>query len=453
MARFIPPSSSPITINGYLDSHVIAAITVLAFLASILCGAMPAWRSSHVSPAEVLKDEAGSVSSGRSNQFLLSGLVVAQIALSLTLMVTAGLFMRTLRNTSEADPGFDRSHILLASIDLQSANYSWAAGKTFDRSLLSKLQVLPGVESVAVSDWVPLSFTRGTVDAFPEGYVPKPHESTEVRNASVSPDYFQTMKIPLLQGRAFTQQDGEDAPAVAIVDETMANHFWPGQFVSGKRMRLYGKWFTVVGVAKNSKHQGMNESPEPIVYLSYFQFSGPQVIFHLRTRGDPELLASRVEGAVHELDSRLPVFDVRTLEQSTQLANMFAMIEATFAGVFGILALILAVSGIYGVMAYRTQLRTHEIGIRVALGASHSDVLNLVLMQGMRLTAVGLSLGLAISILLTRFLRGLLFGVSAMDPLTVLSVTVLLLLVALAASYLPALKAMRTDPVTAIREH
>jgi ABC-type antimicrobial peptide transport system permease subunit len=160
-----------------------------------------------------------------------------------------------------------------------------------------------------------------------------------------------------------------------------------------------------------------------------------------------------VEGAVHELDSRLPVFDVRTLEQSTQLANMFAMIEATFAGVFGILALILAVSGIYGVMAYRTQLRTHEIGIRVALGASHSDVLNLVLMQGMRLTAVGLSLGLAISILLTRFLRGLLFGVSAMDPLTVLSVTALLLLVALAASYLPALKAMRTDPVTAIREH
>ncbi|MGA9669407.1 MAG: ABC transporter permease [Terracidiphilus sp.] len=453
MARFIPPSSSPIAINGYLDWHVVAAIMVLAFLASILCGAMPAWRSSHVAPAEVLKDEAGSVSSGRSNQFLLSGLVVAQIALSLTLMVTAGLFMRTLRNTNEGDAGFDRSHVLLASVDLQSANYSWGGGKTLERSVIAKLQALPGVESVAVSDWVPLSLTRGSVNAFPEGYVPKPHESTEVRNASVSPDYFQTMKIPLLQGRAFTAQDREDTPKVAIVDETMANHFWPGQIAVGKRMQLYGQMFTVVGIAKNSKHQSMNESPESIVYLSYFQFSGPQTIFHMRTKGDPQLLAPRVEEAVHELDSKLPVFDVLTLEQSTQLANMFAMIEATFVGVFGILALILAASGIYGVMAYRTELRTHEIGIRVALGASRSNVLKLVLHQGMRLTAMGLFLGLTASLLLTRFLRGLLFGVSAMDPLTVLSVTMLLLLIAVAASYIPALRAMRVNPITAIREH
>jgi len=261
------------------------------------------------------------------------------------------------------------------------------------------------------------------------------------------------MKIPLLQGRAFTQQDREDAPAVAIVDETMANHFWPGQFVLGKRMRIYGKWFTVVGIAKNSKHQSMNESPEPIVYLSYFQFSGPQEIFHLRTRGDPELRASQVEQAVHELDTRLPVFDVRTLEQSTQLANMFAMIEATFAGVLGVLALILAASGIYGVMAYRTQLRTHEIGIRVALGASHTDVLGLVLKRGLRLTAVGLFLGLTMSVLLTRLLRGLLYGVSAMDPVTVLSVTALLFLIAAVACYVPALKAMKTDPMSSIRAH
>jgi ABC-type antimicrobial peptide transport system permease subunit len=177
------------------------------------------------------------------------------------------------------------------------------------------------------------------------------------------------------------------------------------------------------------------------------------VIFHLRTSGNPELLASPVEQAVHEMDSRLPVFDVRTLEQSTQIANMFAMIEATFASAFGFLALILAASGIYGVMAYRTQLRTHEIGIRVALGASRPDVLGLVLKQGLRLTAIGVLLGLGLSLLLTRFLRGLLFGVSAMDPLTVLAVTALLFLIAVVASYLPGLKAMRTDPVAAIRAH
>jgi ABC-type antimicrobial peptide transport system permease subunit len=177
------------------------------------------------------------------------------------------------------------------------------------------------------------------------------------------------------------------------------------------------------------------------------------VIFHLRTRGNPELLASQVEQAVHAMDSRLPVFDVRTLEQSTQIASMFAMIEATFAGVFGILALILAASGVYGVMAYRTQLRTHEIGIRVALGASRSDVLGMVLKQGLRLTAIGVFLGLALSVVLTRFLRGMLFGVSAMDPFIVFAVTGLLFLIAVAASYLPALKAMRTDPVAAIRAH
>jgi ABC-type antimicrobial peptide transport system permease subunit len=240
---------------------------------------------------------------------------------------------------------------------------------------------------------------------------------------------------------------------VAIVDETMANHFWPGQYPLGKRMRMYNSWFTVVGVAKNTTHQNMNEAPEPLVYLSNFQFSGRQVIFHLRTSGNPELLASPVEQAVHEMDSRLPVFDVRTLEQSTQIANMFAMIEATFASAFGFLALILAASGIYGVMAYRTQLRTHEIGIRVALGASRPDVLGLVLKQGLRLTAIGVLLGLGLSLLLTRFLRGLLFGVSAMDPLTVLAVTALLFLIAVVASYLPGLKAMRTDPVAAIRAH
>lgn len=453
MANFIPPSSSPIAINGALDWHVVAAIAVLAALTSVLCGAMPAWRSSKVSPAEVLKEEAGSVSSGVHNQFLLSGLVVAQIALSLTLMITAGLFMRTLRNTSEADPGFDRSHVLLASVDLGNAGYSETDAAVFQRNLLAKLAALPGVTSVTLSDWVPLSFTRGSLEAFPEGYVPKPHESMEVRRAAVSASYFETMKISLVTGREFTLQDDEAAPRVAIVDQTLANHFWPGKLALGKRMRFYGAWYTVVGVAGNTRHQRMNEGPEPMVYLSLFQVSNSPTIVHLRTRGDPEMRAPQVEKAVHELNAKLPVFDVRTLEQSTQMATMFEMIESTFASAFGVLALILAVSGIYGVMAYRTELRTHEIGIRMALGASRSDVLNLVLKQGFRLTGIGVVLGLAMSLLLTRMLRGLLFGVSAMDPLTVLTVAAVLLVVAIAASYLPARKAMRTDPMVAIREH
>lgn len=451
LASFIPPNSNPIAINGVLDARVIIAIMVLAALSSLLCGALPAWRSSGVSTAEVLKEEAGSVSSSAHNQYLLSGLVVAQIALSLTLLITAGLFMRTLQKTADADLGFDRTHVLLASVDLRAAGYSYADEQAFHRRLLSKLELLPGVTSVALSDWVPLSLTRSSVNAFPDGYVPKPHESMEVRNASVTAGYFQAMKIPVLRGREFTVQDGRDAPMVAIVDQTMANHFWPGQLAIGKRMRLYGNWVTVVGVAKNSSHLRMNEAPEPLVYLSYFQWAGPQAIFFLRTKGDPELRATAVERAIHEINSKLPVFDVRTLEESTRTGNMFEMIQSTFASAFAILALILAASGIYGVMAYRTQLRTHEIGIRIALGASRTDVLSLVLLQGLRLTASGIFLGVSMSLLLGRFLRGLLFGVSAMDPVTILAVVALLSLIALAASYLPALKAMHTDPVSAIR--
>ena len=451
LARFIPPNSNPIAINGLLDGRVTLAMIALAVLASVICGALPAWRSSGVPTAEVLKEEAGSVSASAHNQYLLSALVVAQIALSLVLLITAGLFLRTLQKTAKADLGFDRTHVLLASVDIESSGYSAADAQAFHRRLLAKVALLPGVTSAALSDWVPLSLTRSSVNAFPEGYVPKPHESMEVRNASVTAAYFQTMKIPVLEGREFTADDGKDAPMVAIVDQTMASHFWPGQNAIGKRLRLYGNLFTVVGVARNSSHLRMNEAPEPLVYLSYFQWAGPQAIFYLRARGDPEQLAPAVEKAVHEINGKLPVFDVRTLEQSTRTGNMFEVIESTFATVFGILALILAASGIYGVMAYRTQLRTHEIGIRMALGASRTNVLNLVLKQGLRLTALGVSIGLSVSLLLTRFLSGLLYGVSAMDPLTILVVVAALLAIAVAASYLPAAKAMRTDPVSAIR--
>jgi predicted permease len=291
------------------------------------------------------------------------------------------------------------------------------------------------------------------MDAYPEGYQPQLHESMEVRRADVSAGYFQTMRIALLEGREFTRDDGPGSPRVAILDQTAANHYWPAQDAVGKRLQIWGHPFTVVGIAKNTIHQRVNEDPEPMVYLSYFQAADNETIVHLRTKGDPQLIGPAVERIVHETDTRLPDFDVRPLQQTTQLANTFVIMETTFAGAFGILALILAASGIYGVVAYRTRLRTHEIGIRVALGAPRSNVLGLVLRQGLQLTGFGLILGLIVSLILTRFLRGLLYNVSAMDPVTVLSVTALLMVIAVAACYLPALKAMRIDPVTAIREN
>ncbi len=450
-ARFIPPNANPIALNGYVDGNVIAAILLLAVVSSVVCGAIPAWRSSHVAAAEVLKEEAASVSGGGHNRLLLSSLVVAQIALSLALLITSGLFLRTLRNASLADPGFEQAHVLTASLGLGTLGISDKDIYAIQHKLLDKLQQLPGVTSVSLTDWLPLNFTRGTANAYPEGYVPQLHESLEVRSADVTAGYFDTLSIPILQGRAFTHDDDENAPRVAIVDETAAKRYWPGQNPIGRRLNAYGRLFMVVGEARNSKHQRVGEPPEPLVYFSLFQIAGPDTVIQVRTQGEPEALALPVEQTVHQINSKLPVFDVRPLYATTQMSVAFQKIEAMFATVFGLLALVLATSGIYGVVAYRTQLRTHEIGIRVALGASRSDVLRLVLGQGLRLTIAGLVLGLAFSFVLTRFLRGMLYGVSATDPLTAICVTALLAVIAVLACYQPARKATHVDPVSAMR--
>ena len=451
LAGFIPPNANPIVLNGTVDHDVIVVIVTLTALAAIICGALPAWTSSRVASAEVLKEEAASVSTCSHNLHLLNGLVVAQIALSLALLVTSGLFLRTLRNAIETDPGFEQAHVLTASVGLGTAGYSRDDIRAFQRKVLDQIQVMPGVTSASITDWVPLNFNRKTADAYPEGYVPQLHESMEVRRADVSAGYFDTLSIPILQGRAFSRDDIETAPRVAIVDETAANRYWPQQNAIGRRLTVFGRLYTVVGVARNSKHQRVDEQPEPLVYFSIFQLGDSETILQLRTRGDPEWLAPAIEETVHHINAHLPLFDVRPLHETTQLAIMFQKLEALFATVLGLLALVLAASGIYGVVAYRTQLRTHEIGIRVALGASRSDVLRLVLGQGLRLTAAGLVVGLALSLVFTRFLRGLLYGVSATDPLTVLCVVALLAAIAILACYLPALRAMRVNPVTAMR--
>ncbi len=451
-ARFIPPSANPVVLNGTVDHNVVAVIVLLSVLASIICGAFPALRSSCVPAAEALKEESASVSGGSHNRRLLSGLVVAQIALSLALLVTSGLFLRTLRNISSANPGFEEDHILTASVGLNIAGYPDEEVPAIRRKILDRVAALPGVTVASLTDWVPFNFNRKTVDAYPEGYVPRPHESLELRRADVTPRYFETLGIPVLEGRDFTQDDNESAPRVVIADQTAANRYWPGQDPLGKRLEIWGHPFTVVGLVKNSKHNLMNELPEPMIYMSYFQEPDKELTVQVKTRGNPADMAPLVEQAIHQVDRRLPVFDVRTLHETAQMSSMFAVMQSTFAGMFAMIALILAATGIYGVVAYRTQLRTHEIGIRVALGASRADVLRLVLMQGIRLTVVGLVLGLALAFGLTRFIAGSLYGVSATDPTTVIGVVVLLGVMAVLACYLPAHRAMQVNPVSAIRE-
>jgi predicted permease len=448
---FIPANSNPIVLNTAMDQFAVAGILALVVMASLLCGTFPAWRSSQLPAAEVLKEESASTSRGASNQRLLNGLVVTQIALSLALLVCSALFLRTLRNLANANPGFEEDHILTASVGLNILGYSNERANLLRHEILDRVSALPGVEVASLTDWIPLALSRKTEDAYPDGYVPRPHESIEVGRADVTPRYFETMHIPILEGRSFTQNDDEKAPRVLIVDQTAANRYWPGQDPLGKKLKIWARQFTVVGVVKNSKHVLVSEQPGPMIYMSYFQNGGPEMIVQLKTHGNPEDLAPSVETTIREVDNRLPVFDVRTMRETTQMARTFAFIQSTLAGIFATIALILAAIGIYGVVAYRTELRTHEIGIRVALGATRVDVLRLVLWQGVRLTVIGLALGLGLAFVLARFMRGMLYGISSTDPLTAASVSVLLAGIAILACCLPARRAMGVDPVRAIR--
>ena len=450
-ADFIPPNANPIVLNGTVDHNVIGVIVLLSVLATLICGGFPALRSSRVNAAEVLKEETASISGGHHRR-LLSGLVVTQIALSLALLVSSALFLRTLRNMSDADPGFRQDHILTASIGLGIAGYSDKEADPIEHKILDRVSAMPGIKVAALSNWLPLSFNGRNADVYPENYVPQLHESHEVRRADVTAGYFSLMGIPITTGRDFTVNDNRTAPPVVIVDQTLANRYWPGESPLGRCVKIWGRMYTVVGVAKNSKHQFVNEPLEPMVYRSFFQNPEDPTLM-VQTTGDPDAMAAAVEEAIHQVDRQLVVFDVRSLRETTRASAIFPVMESTFAAIFAVIALVLAATGIYGVISYRTQLRTHEIGVRVALGASRADVLRLVLMQGIQLTIIGLALGLALAFGLTRFIASMLYGVSPTDPLTVAEVAGLLAVISVLACYLPAHRAMRINPVSAIREH
>lgn len=451
LGDFIPANSNPIVLTGTVDHNVMLAILLLAVLVGAFCGAFPAWRSSHGDAAEVLKDEAGSISGAGHNRHVLSGLVVIQIALSLALLVSSGLLLSTLRNMSNADPGFQRDHILTASVGLGIAGYSASDQNGIQHKIIERVSMIPGVKIAGLTDWLPLSFNGRSTDVYPEGYVPQLHESHRVRRADVTPGFFAAMGIPIISGRDFKRDDNETAPRVVIVDQTAAERYWPGANPIGRRLNIGNQLFRVVGVARNSKHQFINERPEPMVFLSFFQGAQETTVL-VQTVGDPIAMASAVEDAIHQVNDRLPISDVRSLRETTQIATSFTVIECTFAGIFAMIALLLSATGIYGVVAYRTQLRTREIGIRMALGASHANVFRLILRQGLWLTTIGLGLGLALSFGLTRLIAGLLYGVTAYDVATETAALLLLSGLSLLACYVPARRAMRVDPVVAIHD-
>lgn len=451
LAAFLPPTTLSISLNGYADQTVFLATMALAILTATVFGILPALRASSLAPIAALKEESGTLSGGPHKSRLSSLLVVAQIGLSLLLLVCAGLFTRTLRNAQRQDPGFDPNHVLLASYELGPAGYSDAQGISFHRQVISKLEALPGVESATLADFSPLSFTLHTSVIEVDGYVPQLGESMEVSRAVVGPNYLRTMRIPLIAGRDLTAQDTEKSQRVVLINQEFADRYWPGQDALGRKMKVWGQWFTVVGVARNGKYRRLVYSPEPVFFLPLFQTYRNLVMIHVRVSGDPQAYAAAVEKTIHELNADLPVFGVTTLNASMQWGSIFERLAGTFAGAFGLLALILSAVGIYGVIAYTTRQRTHEIAIRRALGAQRVDIFRLVLGQGLLLTLAGLAGGIAVSLALTSYLKSELFGVSSTDLLTYTAVALLLCFVSLVACYIPARRATRVEPVEALR--
>ena len=450
-AKFMPPSELPIVLDVPTDGRVLTAAFVISILTAVFFGLLPALRSSKMEPATVLKADGATASANRHKARLASGLVVAQISLSLLLLVCAGLFIRAFDKTQRFDLGFNPDHVLLATFDLFPAGYKSEDGIAFQRQLMTKLNTIPGVESATLADWVPLGFDSSSLWVDPEGYQAQPHESMEVGQTSVGPDYIKTMQIPLAAGRFFTFEDTAKTQDIAVVNEAFAARYWPGQDAIGKRLKADGAWRTIVGITRNTQTNDLSETAQPFLYLPLLQDYSHTVTIHARVTGNPLTYTSAIENTVHELNADLPVYDVSTLKARVQVVTTNQRIGGTFVGCFGLLALALAAIGIYGVIAYTTRQRTQEIGIRMALGAQQKEIFDLILGQGVRLTFIGVTLGIVLSLLLTRFLRSLLFGVTTTDPLTFAVVIAILSAAALIACYLPARRAMLIDPIESLR--
>ncbi len=447
---FAPPTDLPAGLTVRADASVYAFSVAIAAMATLLFGLAPALRASSPDVVRALKEEPGG-SAGRGRSWGRDSLVVAQVALSLVLLVSAGLLLKTLTRVSAADPGFDSRHVLLAGIDLVPNGYDAARGESAIRQMTAKLAAIPGVTMVTTVRSVPLGFTGSTSSGFQaEGYVPGKDETPVTNTNVIGADYFATLRTALVEGREFTPADSESSQPAVVVNETFARRYLPRGAV-GRRIEVYGERRVVVGVVRDSNFYSLDDKPRPWVYLPLAQSFASQSNFLVRTAGDPQKLARAVEAAIHQVDPALPVYGVRPLKLAISASYFGQRMGSSFVGLFGFIALTLAAIGLYGVLAYTVSQRSREVGIRIALGASRSSVLGLILGQGLRLAACGLAAGVAITIGVTRLMRALLLDVSPTDAPTLIRVACLLALVSVVASLIPAHRATRIDPIVAIR--
>jgi predicted permease len=448
----------PLALNLPIDWRVLGFTALVAMAATALFGIAPAMAASRVDLVGVIKGFGGA---DRRHGRARATFLVAQVSMSVLLLVTAGLFILAFRAAQSIDTGFDGSHVITASLDLQARGYSPERGRAFVRTLTERLEAAPGVAAANAIDITPLTLSNTA------GYFLRDGDSALAPNQrptlpivylnAVGPGHFRTLSIPMVEGRDFTAFDTETAPPVVIVNETLARRFWPGQRAIGQRIRPADasdgrSTMEVIGVARDSKYISVGEDPRPFAYRPFAQAYTPQVTLLVRAAGAPGTVLPVITQAVREMDPGVPVFNVATMDDATSVSLLPAKLAGRVLTVLGALALTLSALGTYGVLSFLVRSRSRELAIRLAIGATPRDIATLVVRHALTWTGTGTLIGLALALVVTRFLASFLYGINPTDLVTFVSVPALIAVVAGLAAFLPARRASRQDPLVTLRD-
>jgi macrolide transport system ATP-binding/permease protein len=458
LTRLLEGINLPVPIHIALgldvNARVLGYTIAMVVGTTLLFGMFPALRASRGAIPSAMNEQGRSSTGSRKKHRTLNVLVVSQIAISLLLLICAGLSFRSLRNAYRVSPGFDPAGVATATFIPSRNGYTRTQIDSFYRQLGDRIRALPGVSSLAFAASLPLNLTIQVAACAPQGQDSQPLEKwPHLDRSIVGPSYFATMRIPILQGREFSEQDSGSAPPVVIVNEAAAKQFWPGQNPLGQKVRFGGEdtYSEVVGVARDGKYRTLGEAQRSFVYRPLAQGGNTDWILIVRIAGDPRPVTGEIRSIARQLDSKVPMLHLQTLEERTAVSLLLPRTGAAFFGLFGLLGLVLASVGLYGVIAYTASQRTHEIGIRMALGARPRQILELIIRQGLTLAALGIVIGLAGAFAATRVLSVILYGVSERDPVTFAGISLGLILIAILACYVPARRAMSVDPMVALR--
>ena len=443
------PTDIPISFDVSVSGPVLLFALGASLLTGVLFGLAPAVIATRPELVTALKAAGGRKGVSRSRATRV--LVGFQVALSLILLVSAGLFVRNLRVATTLEKGFDSENLMLVSMDPGLQGYTEAGTRDFYRQLLEAVRRYPDVRAAGLAEFVPLGLSSQQTGISIDGYEPSPDEVMSVDYNEATPGYFEAMGIDLVAGRTFSEDDHENTQPVLVINQRFAERYWPGESAVGKRVTVRSAEREVVGVVETGKYRSLGEDPLPFMYLPFEQAFNSAMTLHVRTAGPPESVFPRVVEEVRRLDAGLPLYDVRTMESHLGISMLPARLAGWVLGGFGALGLFLAAIGIYGVMAYSVAQRNREIGIRVALGAARSQVIGMVVRQGMLIVGIGTAAGLVAAVVAAQLIRGLLYTESAFDPVTFVGVPAVLLAAAALATYLPARRAAGVDPVRALK--